>query len=293
MASPPRVSVVIASRNRPRMLRETIESMLEGDQLPDEIVVVDQSDEPDPGVASLGDERCSILYLPSSTRGLSAARNEGARRAGHEVLVFVDDDMYAAGTWLASLLRALADSGARSVVTGRVAAGQPEIAHAAVPATVAGESRAIYEGRLETDVLAGGNLAIPRAALDEIGGWDERLGPGRPFPAAEDNDLGLRLLERGYRIVFEPEAALIHRAWRSRGSGLALRWRYGRGKGGFYAKHRLRRRLAADLGKRVRRFPRRAATQRGLAAADALYSLGIIAGTLHWTLVEGFRRGER
>lgn len=286
----PRASVVIASRNRPRMLRETIGSILSGEKLPAEIVVVDQSDVPDPEVASLGDGRCPITYVLSTARGLSVARNEAARRAASEVLVFADDDMYATPTWLGSLLRAFAEAGERSVVTGRVTAGEPEIAHAPVPAHVARDTPAVYQGRLDTDVLAGGNIAISRAALEEVGGWDERMGPGGRFPAAEDNDLGLRLLANGYRIVYAPEAELVHRAWRSRGGGLALRWQYGRGKGGFYGKHRLGHRLAADLGKRVRRLPRRLARQRGLAAADALYSLGIVAGTLHWALTEGLRR---
>ena len=286
----PRASVVIASRNRSRMLRETIESILSGEDLPAEIVVVDQSDVRDPEIASLGQGRCAITYVPSRPRGLSVARNEAGRRAGSDLLVFVDDDMYATPTWLGSLLRAFVEASERSVVTGRVTAGEPEIAHAAVPAQVATETPAVYQGQLDTDVLAGGNLAISRAALEEMGGWDERLGAGGRFPAAEDNDLGLRLLEHGYRIVYAPGAELVHRAWRSRGGGLALRWRYGRGKGGFYAKHRLGHRVAADLGKRVRRFPRRLARQRGLAAADALYSLGIVAGTLHWALTEGLRR---
>jgi peptidoglycan/xylan/chitin deacetylase (PgdA/CDA1 family) len=273
-------SVVIVSRNRRRLLRETVESLLACPAVPAEVVVVDQSDDLDAELAKLDP---GIRYVHAAARGLSRSRNDAARLAAHDVLVFVDDDMRAKPGWLSALLDAVGED-ERTVATGRVTAGPAEVARAARPPSAEGATRAAYEGPIETDVLAGGNVALRRSALLDAGGWDERLGPGTRFPAAEDNDLGLRLLQRGYRIVFVPEAELVHRAWRSRRGGLALRWRYGRGKGGFYLKHGLRRRLAADLAKRARRFPRRLVRERGLAAADVLYSLGVLAGALHWAV---------
>ena len=41
----------------------------------------------------------------------------------------------------------------------------------------------------------------------------------------------------GFSIHYRPEVAVTHMAWRSRRQLRVLRWRYGRGQGGFLAKH--------------------------------------------------------
>jgi GT2 family glycosyltransferase len=64
------------------------------------------------------------------------------------------------------------------------------------------------------DVLWGNNIAIQRSAIVKVGAFDERFGAGSNFPSSEDNDLGFRLLEAGYRIIYMPKATLYHRAWR-------------------------------------------------------------------------------
>jgi GT2 family glycosyltransferase len=122
----------------------------------------------------------------------------------------------------------------------------------------------------------------------DVGGFDERLGPGTAFPAAEDNDLGFRLLEAGYRIAYVPEAVVYHRAWRSRRESLALRGRYGRGQGAFYAKHlRLRdrhmlRRMAKDLVVAARSLLKMMVFQPYVAAGELVYMLGLIIGAACW-----------
>jgi hypothetical protein len=69
-----------------------------------------------------------------------------------------------------------------------------------------------------------------------------------------------------------------------------MRWRYGRGKGGFYAKH-LRSsarymlgRIGCDLGKRAAAFPRRLQKDRRGAAGDVVYSWGVVIGVVQWIL---------
>ena len=80
-------------------------------------------------------------------------------------------------------------------------------------------------------------MAMYRSAIDCIGGFDERLGPGTCFPAAEDNDLGFRLLEAGFHIIYDPASVLYHRSWRTEKDYLPLRWGYGRGQGAYYARY--------------------------------------------------------
>lgn len=284
-------SVIICSRERPCLLQDTVESVLAGDELPAEIVVVDQSAAPHPALSGWQGHGCRVRYIHSATKGLSRARNLAIRAASHELIVIIDDDMFVERAWLGALVRALQAEGPLTVVTGRVL---PDEAAAApggfVPALVTGEQVARYRGRLQKDVLAGGHMAAYRRALEEAGGFDERLGAGSAFPAADDNDLGFRLLESGYEIVYAPEAVVYHRAWRPRREYLAMRWRYGKGKGGFYAKHlrasrgHMLDRLARDIGRRAARFPGRLVRDARGAAGDIVYSLGVVIGVVQWSL---------
>jgi GT2 family glycosyltransferase len=284
----PRATLVIGTRNRPSLLRATVESVLDGRERPAEIVVVDQSDEPSFTLAELSREDCAVRVIAASEPGLSRARNEGAAAASTELLVFADDDMLADREWFGRLVRALAAAEPKTVVTGAVEAAPGESWRSFFPATQSHTPGAVFEGRLDRDVLAGGHMAITRSALEDVGGFDPRLGPGAAYPAAEDNDLGFRLLEAGYRIAYVADAVLYHRAWRAGWRYPLVRFSYGRGKGGFYAKHpaQLRSRALRDVTHRMRRFPRQVIRRPSLAAGDVAYVAGILVGSTRWWLRE-------
>lgn len=289
----PPTTLIVCTRNRSLLLRETIESVLAADDLPDEIVIVDQSDEPETALDQLARTgRCDIRVLRSRSKGLGNARNEGVAAATHDVLVFIDDDMLAHPAWLGALTRALVEGGATTVVTGAVEATPGERWRAFTPSTQAHPDGAVFAGQIGRDVLAGGHMALGRSALVAVGGFDPRLGAGAPYPAADDNDLGFRLLEHGYHIAYVGDAILYHRAWRPGWRYPIVRWRYGRGKGGFYAKHMrtsggyMARRAGYDLGHRARRFPRLLLQQPAVAAGDLAYVAGVLVGGVRWWLRE-------
>jgi len=55
------------------------------------------------------------------------------------------------------------------------------------------------------DWVSGAAIWLRRAALDDVGGWDERY-----FMYVEDLDLCWRLRARGWDVVYEPAAAVTH-----------------------------------------------------------------------------------
>src|ERR1039458_5379583 len=78
------VSLLVSSRNRPRLLVDAVKSVLEGSTLPDEIVVVDQSDVPNEELAALPmPSDVSFRYIRSNTTGISQSRNIAFTRASH------------------------------------------------------------------------------------------------------------------------------------------------------------------------------------------------------------------
>jgi GT2 family glycosyltransferase len=289
----PPSSLIICSRNRPRLLGETIESILNGREVPDEIIIIDQSDKPDVKLARLSaTHHCEIRYQLTQPLGVSYARNLGIKAAQHDWLIFTDDDMLAAPDWFGVLTRALVDAGPQATVTGRVLAAQEDHDGGFAPSIKLDEQPAVYAGRVERDVLYSNNMALHKSAMAEIGYFDERLGPGTRFPSAEDNDLGFRLLEAGYRILYVPQAVLYHRAWRTDRDYVALRRSYGIGRGAFYAKHLhwqdryMLRRMFHDVWNHLIQCVFRLRRDRLRAYGDAVLAGGIVYGAVRWLLTQ-------
>jgi GT2 family glycosyltransferase len=292
MTLPP-TSLIIATRNRPDLATEAVESILRADEVPNELVIIDQSDSPNASLLTLTTSRpCTIRYLWTHSRGKSRAHNAGIAEASYPILVFTDDDVCVTPDWLKMTVQALINAPPRSVVTGQVLPSEPDRPGGFAPSCKVDPIPAVYQGRIGKDVLYNFNMALWRSAFKEIGGLDERLGPGTCYPGGEDNDLCFRLLEAGYRIIYVPEAIVYHRAWRSDEDYLPLRWSYARGQGAFLAKHlslrdrymlwRMVKSLKDDLLGFVRCLPR----QHRLAYGIAVYGLGFLTATIQWILVE-------
>lgn len=289
----PATSLIVCSRNRPRLLLDAVTSLLAGDSVPTELIVVDQSDVFHSEIARLTTERpCEVRYLWTRTVGLSRANNAGVSEARHDILAFTHDDILAPRTWFSDLISALVAGGRRIVVTGRVLPTAAEVPGGHVPTLKTDEVQRTYVGRIGEDVLFPLNMAMYRSTVDEIGSFDERLGPGTAFPAAEDNDFAFRLLEAGYSIAYIPAVTLYHRAWRGDRDFLWIRWRYGRGQGAYFAKHldvrdrHMLRRMLGSIKHYLVRSLRRSSGHPQLAAGDALHVLGIMSGAAQWLLTE-------
>jgi cellulose synthase/poly-beta-1,6-N-acetylglucosamine synthase-like glycosyltransferase len=128
------------------------------------------------------------VVIPSRGRGPAAARNAGWVASGAEWVVFLDDDVVPAGTWLNDLT---ADLGGLATDVG-ASQGRITVPLPPVPSDWERNVRGLERARWAT-----ADIAYRRAALAGVGGFDER------FPRAyrEDADLGLRVTGAGYRIV--------------------------------------------------------------------------------------------
>lgn len=197
------------------MLGECLRRLAAALRPDDEVIVVDSA-------SSSSDVRSLALargasYLRCEAPGASRARNAGWRTARHDVVAFVDDDVRVAPAWAAAMSGRFARSPEAAFVTGRVSL-PPGAPWTDVPIATKDEAEPVTLGPGTTGVLGhSANAAVRRAALQVVGGFDERLGACSGFRAAEDNDLWDRLLAAGFSGRYEPEAEAWHEQWRRRG----------------------------------------------------------------------------
>jgi len=109
------ISVVIPTLNRPEHLDRTLRSILEQTKSPEEIVIVDQSD--DNRTKDLLIERMPAIemkkivlkYIWVKERSISHARNLGMSAAAGEIVIFVDDDIALDKKYISEILRVYSD----------------------------------------------------------------------------------------------------------------------------------------------------------------------------------------
>ena len=197
----------------------------------DELIVVDSaSDDP----LTLADTPVLRVDRPGANR----ARNAGWRAARNQLILFVDDDVTVDVGWADGLVTALAAHPEAGFVTGRIDV-PPDQMPVAYPVAIKDDP----EGTVLTADTAGvlghsASLAVRRAALEAVGGFDEVLGAGGLLPMSDETDLFDRLFAAGGTGWYEPSARAWHDQWRTRRERVHLSWLYGFGAGARIAKLR-------------------------------------------------------
>jgi glycosyltransferase involved in cell wall biosynthesis len=190
----PLVTVVVASYNGEKFLRETLESLFAQDFDSFEAVFVDDGSED--GTAEIASS-FPVRYVRQENQGLPAARNAGLALARGDLIAFLDDDDLLPPTKLSVQAGYLRDHPETGCVLGR----QEWIFEAGVEPP-----------RLERDpifgVLGGIQLVtamIRRRVLEQLGGFDPT------YTYAEDRDLFIRMREHGVEIAVLPDVVLHKR----------------------------------------------------------------------------------
>jgi len=199
----PAVSVIVAVYNAQDTIRDCIESLLHLDYPgpQHELIVVDNgSRDATRSILETYGAKLTILHEP--TRGPAAARNTGLRGAGGALIAFTDADCVVDRQWLHRLVTPLRDPTV-GVVGGRNLARRPCNRIAEFGERIHDHRRAIQD--LVPPYAITMNWASRRTVLDEVGAFNPSL------LRCSDVDLAYRLLQRGYRLVYEPTAVIYHR----------------------------------------------------------------------------------
>lgn len=203
LAATPVVSVVVPTHNRSALLGRLLQSLLEQDHPNFEIIVVDDASDDDTvdvlrelGFGD-GPGRLRAVRLMENN-GAGAARNVGWKLARAPLIAFIDDDCVATPSWLRMLCS--------GVASGTIVQGRTTPAGDLRSAGIWAKSQHITKLTMRFETC---NLLMPKAILEETGGFDERFG----FGGGEDTDLGWRALERGATAVFAHDAHALHVVW--------------------------------------------------------------------------------
>ena len=234
-----RLTVAVCTRGRPDLLGRTLAALAGQTDTDFELVVVDQSDKPDPQLDELAASRPNTVLLRDDGAGLSRARNHALTAASGEWLAFVDDDCVAEEDCVRSLKAEIEAHPEADWVGGDVSALHPP-ARDYLPVTVFPVDRpALRRGRWTIPGAIGFGVffAVRRVLAERLGGWDERLGPGvTDFPAADDMDFNHRLLRDGGVAWLTPAVRLRHEQWRTAAELAPLQRGYVRAWAGFSMK---------------------------------------------------------
>src|SRR6266550_6185835 len=178
----PFVSIVVPTRNRARLLRDCIVSLMQQDLPGDrfEIIVVDDgsTDETPDVVREIRrrTNRPDIRYVRPEGRGLNVARNAGIQAAIGDPIAFVDDDVAVPSSWL----KAVADGSLRHTDAGCFGGpvrlrleGKPPRHCKRCGLSESEMDLGVEEGPVGYAI--GANMALRRAAIEKIGSFNELL----------------------------------------------------------------------------------------------------------------------
>lgn len=177
-------------------------------------IVVDNGST-DATVEMLGDRfpQTDVVALPRNV-GFATAVNAGIARSAADHVVLVNNDVECDPGFVAAMVNCLERDPAVGMVAGVLVTPDRERVDSygvEVDRTLSAFAR--YTGARWPMALDDRHLALPsggaaayrRGALDAVGGFDERL-----FAYMEDVDLGLRLVQAGWRCAGAPTAIGLH-----------------------------------------------------------------------------------
>ena len=242
------VSVVVVTWNALPYLEQCLESVRGED-----VVVVDNGSK-DGTVAFVRERFPELRLIEQDNKGMGGGNNAGMRAADGRYFFLLNSDAWVVDDALAKLV-AFADEHPEAAVVGpkllntdgtlqRSARGEPTLWRLATEylairklAPHSGRLNPLYRGDFdhdrvaEVDWLSGSALLVRREAADAVGLFDEDF-----FMFSEEVDWMTRFRRAGWKVLFYPDAEVVHVGGASHGGRMYVENL--RGHLRFFAKHR-------------------------------------------------------
>jgi O-antigen biosynthesis protein len=212
----PLVSIVVCFYNGVEMTTRCIDSIEKNTPgIHYEVVLVDDGSE-EAGAGELARLPGVRLIRSEHNQGFTRSANLGARHAVGHYLVFLNNDTAVEPGWLDALLDA-ARSGPDVGAVGAMLIspdGLLQEAGGIIWSDATGDNYgrmnncldSKFRYRREVDYCSGACLLLRRQLFERVGGFDEDFAPG----FYEDTDLCFTLRSKGYVVLYEPDARVVH-----------------------------------------------------------------------------------
>lgn len=211
----PSVSIVIPTANRFDELQHTLLALETQTVLPEHIIIIDDGSPPE--IWEHTQKFCAERQLPilclsnAPQKGPAAARNKGILESQEDYILFINDDTRpACNTFLEQHL-AFAAGHPDCSILGKLA-WAPETPNNLLfgPWTKRLSFDVGYDDLTQGEYLGfhkfcTANVLVPRKFLQNCL-FDEQF----PFAAYEDIELGYRLEQKGYALLYNPEPCVYH-----------------------------------------------------------------------------------
>lgn len=212
----PRVSIVIPVFNKALYTYNCLKSILEnGGDVPYEVIVVDDGSTDNTAEVLENVSNLTVLR-ESSNCGFVNACNRGARTARGEFIVFLNNDTQVRKGWLHSLLGTIEKDASVGLVGAKLL--YPNGALQEAGGIVWNDASGWNYGRhddaekpeynyvREVDYCSGACIIVPKELFQRVGGFDREYAPAY----YEDTDLAFTVRALGYKVLYQPQAEIIH-----------------------------------------------------------------------------------
>lgn len=231
------VSVIIATKQRPKPLYDAVQSVFQGTYQEFELFVMDQS--PDNASEMIlspfhSDPRFHYLLNRRPGFGAASSRNLGIAASHGEIVALIDDDVVVKPDWLAQIVAEFSADPELDFIAGRLSAPPYDRTAGYTPEFEAWPYLSRWHFPLHA---SGANFSMRRRLFDRVGGYDEFCGPGSRLRASDDTDLCWRIVRSGARYKICPHIEVVHRhGFRPHAEAEILFARYQYGNGGNFGR---------------------------------------------------------
>ena len=215
LSETPKVSILLVLYNRSELTFACLRSIAECRSEEIEVIIVDNASTDD--TSKLLDHVIGVRIIRNSTNPhFLVAANQAAREARGEYILLLNNDAQLLPGSIRSALHTLTSSSDIGAVGGKIVHLDGALQEAGSIVWQDGSCFGYGRGddplspeymfRRDVDYCSGAFLLTPRRVWEKLGGFDEAFKPAY----YEEADYCMRLREQGLRVVYEPDAVIVH-----------------------------------------------------------------------------------
>lgn len=213
-----KVSVIIAVKNRERLIGRCLQALMEVDYRNYEVIVVDDhSSDNTAGIV----KTFPVKLRRSKGKGIGAAKNTGISEATGDILAFTDSDCLVAKDWISQIVKLHLQHQEVMGIGGIIKNPISSNFFARFGQKLCFDPPISQQDFVKS--IGGNNISYKREVFNSVGLFDER------FVTGEDPDMCWRLGQKEMKILYSPSIVIYHIHRSTLGGFLKQQFWYGQG----------------------------------------------------------------